>query len=99
MTLTLSAILGLVIALLAANPAVATERDRAQVRAFRAENPCPATGRTRGACAGWEIDHVVPLCAGGADHPTNLQWLLKEDHRFKTLVDVRECRKMKRENR
>lgn len=68
-------------------------RDRAQVRAFRAENPCPATGRTRGPCAGWEIDHAVPLCAGGADHPSNLQWLRKEDHRFKTLVDVKECRK------
>lgn len=25
------------------------ERDRSQVRAFRAENPCPATGLKRGA--------------------------------------------------
>lgn len=73
-----------------------TERDRAQVRTFRAENPCPATGRTRGPCAGWEIDHAVPLCAGGADHPSNLQWLRKEDHRFKTLVDVKECRKKRK---
>lgn len=87
-------LLCLILALLATAPAEArTERDRAQVRAFRAENPCPATGRTRGPCAGWEIDHAVPLCAGGADHPSNLQWLRKEDHRFKTLVDVRECRK------
>lgn len=70
-------------------------RDRAQVRAFRAETPCPATGRTRGACPGYHVDHITPLCAGGPDHPSNLQWITREDHRFKTLVDVRECRKAK----
>lgn len=90
-------LLCLVIALLAAAPAEArTERDRAQVRAFRAENPCPSTGRTRGACPGYHVDHVTPLCAGGADRPENMQWITKEDHRFKTLVDVKECRKLER---
>lgn len=69
------------------------DRDRAQVRAFRAENPCPATGRTRGACPGYHVDHITPLCAGGPDRPENMQWITREDHRFKTLVDVRECRK------
>ena len=73
-----------------------TERDRAQVRAFRAENACPATGRTRGACPGWHVDHVIALCAGGPDRPDNMQWITREDHRFKTLVDVRECRKERR---
>lgn len=73
-------------------------RDRAQVRAFRAENPCPVTGRTRGACPGWHVDHVTPLCAGGADRPHNMQWITKEDHRFKTYVDVRECRKARKLN-
>jgi hypothetical protein len=70
-------------------------RDPAQVRAFRNENPCPATGERRGACPGWEVDHVTPLCAGGEDRPSNMQWISKEDHRFKTLIDVRECRKVK----
>lgn len=23
----------------------------------------------------------------------NMQWITREDHRFKTLVDVRECRR------
>ena len=71
-------------------------RDRAQVRAFRAENPCPATGLKRGACPGWEVDHIVPLCASGEDHARNFQWISKEDHRFKTLVDVKECRRARR---
>lgn len=82
---------GLVLASSAYSGAIT--RDRAQVRAFRAENPCPATGRTRGACPGYHVDHITPLCAGGADRPENMQWITREDHRFKTLVDVRECRK------
>ena len=45
-------------AALSAPPAEAQiKRDRAQVRAFRAENPCPATGRTRGACPNFQVDH------------------------------------------
>lgn len=75
-------------------PAAAqVQRDRAQVRAFRAEHPCPATGLKRGACPGWHVDHIIALCAGGEDHPRNMQWITKEDHRFKTLVDARECRR------
>lgn len=87
----------LLAATLAAPPADAqTKRDRSQVRAFRADNPCPATGLKRGTCQGWHVDHVIALCAGGADRPHNMQWITREDHRFKTLVDVRECRKMER---
>ncbi|WP_298929282.1 HNH endonuclease signature motif containing protein [uncultured Ramlibacter sp.] len=72
------------------------ERSQAEVRAFRADNPCPATGRRSGACAGWAVDHVLPLCAGGPDKPANMQWITDADHRFKTLVDERECRKLRR---
>lgn len=92
-----AASLCLAFALLAATPADAQiKRDRSQVRAFRAENPCPATGQTRHACPGWHVDHVVALCAGGADRPWNMQWITREDHRLKTLVDVRECRRGQR---
>lgn len=87
----------LIVAIVAATAPISAEakipRDRAQVRAFRAEHPCPATGRTRGACPGWEVDHVQSLCSGGADHPSNLQWIRKEDHRLKTFLDVRACRR------
>lgn len=71
-------------------------RSAAEVRAFRAENPCPVTGRTRGACPGMDVDHVKPLCAGGEDHRLNMQWIRRGDHSFKTFVDVRECRKLAR---
>lgn len=47
-----------------------TERARF-VRVF----PCPATLQTTGACRGWQVDHVIPLAAGGCDAPKNMQWL------------------------
>lgn len=73
------------------------QRSQAEVRAFRAVEPCPATGRRSGACPGWEVDHTVPLCHGGLDHSSNMVWLRKEDHAFKTrMVDIRECRKLKK---
>ncbi len=33
----------------------------AEHRAFVREHPCPATGRTSGACPGYVVDHVRPL--------------------------------------
>ncbi|APW37625.1 HNH endonuclease [Rhodoferax koreense] len=73
----------------------ALPRDRAEVRAFIKEHPCPATGRTRGACPGYQVDHTIPLCAGGPDKRENMFWLSVEDHKFKTFTDVRECRKLR----
>jgi 5-methylcytosine-specific restriction endonuclease McrA len=65
------------------------QRDRAAVREFRRLHPCPATGRTAGACPGWEIDHIRPLHQGGADAPCNLQWLTEAAHRAKTAAERR----------
>lgn len=69
-------------------------RSPAEVSAFRRLNPCPSTGLARGACPGYHVDHIIALCAGGADSVVNMQWITVEDHRFKTLVDVRECRRL-----
>ena len=68
-------------------------RSQTEVRAYRSEYPCPSTGKVRGACPGYQVDHVIPLCAGGLDHRSNMHWLSVEDHKWKTFVDVRECRK------
>lgn len=76
-------------------PADAAPRDRAVVREFRKANPCPSTGKTRGACPNWQVDHKTPLCAGGADTQENLQWLHVDQHRAKTRQDVRACRSLK----
>lgn len=45
----------------------------AKVR-FEREQPCPSTGKMRGRCPGYVIDHVNPLECGGADAASNMQW-------------------------
>ena len=64
----------LVLLLLFGQFASAADRDPAQVREFRKTHPCPVTNKTKGACPGWVVDHVVPLCFGGPDTPKNMQW-------------------------
>jgi len=45
---------------------------------FKRAQPCPSTGKSRGACPGYVIDHITPLKRGGADAPYNMQWQTKE---------------------
>ena len=49
-------------------------RSAAVLRAFQRLHPCPATGKTTGACPGWVKDHVRALACGGKDEVANLQW-------------------------
>ncbi len=49
-------------------------RSSAAKAAFRRSHPCPATGRSTGACPGYVVDHVKALKRGGADDPSNMQW-------------------------
>lgn len=65
-------------------------RSRRSVAEFRKTHPCPATGKTYGACKGYVVDHIVPLaCADDIaetradvqriqrtvlDRPENMQW-------------------------
>lgn len=77
----------------------AGQRSAAEVAAFKRSNPCPANGLRRGGCPGHQVDHIRPLCAGGEDKPSNMQWITTGDHRFKTFVDVRECMKRQRGER
>lgn len=78
---------------LACTLAEALPRDQNQKNAFKRANPCPATGKVYGACGGWEVDHIVPLKCGGADHPRNMQWLTKGAHKKKTKHEAKRCRK------
>jgi hypothetical protein len=58
---------------------------------FMRSNPCPVNGATRGACPGFEADHVIALCSGGRDEVANLEWRRKEDHTIKTKFDTMRC--------
>ena len=65
-------------------------------RQFARMQACPATGKNRISCPGFEIDHIVPLKCGGADSPKNMQWLTKRAHKAKTRREASMCLKPKR---
>lgn len=71
-------------------------RSGAAVAEFKRGNPCPVNGARRGPCPGHQVDHVEPLCAGGADAAHNMQWLTVAAHKQKTRFDVMRCRQLKR---
>jgi hypothetical protein len=78
--------------MLAAHSAPRSHAARAE---FQRAHPCPASGATRGACRGYVVDHVVPLCAGGADAATNMQWQTVADGKVKDREEVKLCRALK----
>ena len=66
-------------------------RDRVSVTQFKRANPCPATGLSRGACVGYIVDHIIPLCACGLDRPQNMQWQTYKASKAKDAYEVRLC--------
>lgn len=63
---------------------------------FKRHYPCPSTGRAEGACPGWVMDHRMPLCAGGEDDASNMQWQTVADAKAKDVDERRLCRNLKR---
>ena len=45
------------------------------------------------------VDHVAPLCLGGADRPFNMQWLSRDQARVKDPVDISRCAAFRRGSR
>ncbi len=54
-------------------------RDYAAVKAFKKKNPQPNDGHA------YDIHHVKSLKHGGADKPSNMQWIRTVDHRRKRM--------------
>jgi hypothetical protein len=85
----------LIIALAVPAAAAKTRRDHNRdprvAREFQRHNPCPATGRTSGACPGYVRDHIIPLACGGPDRVANLQWQTTAEAKAKDRVE-RKCR-------
>lgn len=67
-------------------------RSSAVVAEFKRLNPCPLNDASRGHCPCYQVGHITPLCAGGADKVDNLQWLTVQEHRGKTRFDELICR-------
>lgn len=64
-------------------------------RDFVVTNPCPSTGKGSGRCPSYIVDHVIPLCAGGADRPSNMQWQTVEEAKIKDREERKLCAKQK----
>jgi hypothetical protein len=62
-------------------------RSSAARSAFQAVHPCPATGKTSGACPGFVVDHIKPLKRGGAGAPGNMQWQTRAAAKAKDKVE------------
>jgi hypothetical protein len=67
------------------------------VAAFKVQQPCPATGQARGACPGFVVDHIMPLCAGGLDGAANMQWQPADEAKAKDRVERVQCRALKKQ--
>ena len=59
---------------------------------FRAANPCPATGLTRGLCKGYVVDRIIPMVCGGIEAPDNMQWQTLAEARAKDKWERIGCR-------
>lgn len=58
---------------------------------FKHHHACPSTGKTKGSCPGFIIDHVRPLACGGLDDPSNMQWQTKADAKAKDKWERKYC--------
>ncbi len=67
------------------------KRSEAVKDSFKRLHPCPSTGKTSGACPGYVIDHIVPLCASGPDAAYNMQWQTREQSKEKDRWERTQC--------
>lgn len=89
----------LIAAALIATPASAkVKRSHKVLASFKYHNPCPATGQVQKRCIGYIIDHIEPLCAGGADTVANLQWQTVTDAKAKDVLEKRQCAALRRKH-
>lgn len=63
------------------------KRSQEAKREFKLLHPCPSTGKSKGRCKGYIIDHVKPLKRGGADAPSNMQWQTLEESKAKDAIE------------
>jgi hypothetical protein len=75
---------------------LAHARDPKEVYAFRSAQPCPANGSKHGACPGYVVDHLRPLCSGGPDRPDNMAWSTLAFSRLKDREEDKLCASMRK---
>ncbi len=66
---------------------------------FMKHNPCPRNGNTVGACPGYTVHHIKPLCAGGVDRASNMQWLTHAAAKKRVRLDAQACRAYRKQQK
>jgi len=70
----LLALIGAAILIVAGSADARPQPGKPALAAFKRANPCPATGNAGGACPGYVVGYIEPLCAEGGDVESNMQW-------------------------
>src|SRR6476620_3554777 len=92
------AVVALAVLLAASHAEPKALRSHSARAAFQRLYHCPSTDKPRGACPGYVIDHVIPLCAEGADDPLNMQWQTITDAKAKDRDEARDCAALRHRN-
>lgn len=71
-----------------------SKRNPQEAAKFRATHACPVTGKIQRWCKGYVVDHIIPLCAGGVDDPSNMQWQDKQTSYRKDILERAEGYKL-----
>jgi len=66
-------------------------RSQTEKLAFAKTNPCPSTGKPVPSCKGYVIDHIKPLCDGGPDKASNMQWQTLAASYKKDAIEHKVC--------
>lgn len=75
----------------------ATSRSYKERSAFVRANPCPSKiVHSKNTCPGYVVDHIIPLCAGGADKTYNMQWQTKAVSYKKDIFERSQCASLKK---
>lgn len=84
-------LIAVLFAALTSSDLYAETRHAARVRTYK---------RMTGHPHGWAdhvVDHIIPLCAGGADAVTNMQWQLVVDAKIKDRWEKGLCASMRKQ--
>ena len=66
-------------------------RSQSQKIEFAKIIACPSTKKHIPSCPGYVIDHIKPLCDGGPDKASNMQWQMLAASYKKDVIERRVC--------
>lgn len=74
-----------------------TNRSSVEKRLFQKATICPSSGVAGvQSCKGHVMDHIIPLCAGGADRAYNMMYQTKAASMLKDKDEIRICAAMRK---